>query len=242
VARSILMGSYGSFVFSDHSLYPVLKNANDEELGLLVETLCTKNSCGLKPATRDVPAIVNELQLMGGNSIANVARGHGVLYSEIVGDVADQVGVKLDDDLRIAEKEWRILEHLVERAEEKMSEQERQAFYEEVRKQSGVQDFRSVKDLLLHQAVYNAVRLVVIRIVVGKLLVKLGVRSAARIAGGRLVTILGGPIGVVLGTIWAVIDIAGPAYSVTVPCVLLVAMIRSRQDAERVAKTIGVQD
>ena len=229
------------FVHEDRDLFGVLKKATDQELGMLVETLCTKASCELKPDSRYVPAIVNEFQLMGGNSIVNARRGHGVSYAEIVDDVASKVGADLKGAAGIVEKEWRIVEHLVEQAEEKMDEAERQAFYEEVRKQSGNQDFRSVRDLLLHQAVFNAVRLVILRIVVRQLLVRLGVGWATRLIGGRLVMLLGGPLGWVLGGIWAAIDLSGPGYSVTVPGVMIVAMIRARRAAEDASRDIGGQ-
>jgi uncharacterized protein YaaW (UPF0174 family) len=93
--------------------------------------------------------------------------------------------------------------------------------------------------LLLNQGAYQAVRLIIIQVIVREFLLKLGIRQAATWAGGRLVTILTGPIGWALGGVWAAIDIAGPAYSVTVPGVLLVAMIRMRLAAEETARYIG---
>jgi uncharacterized protein YaaW (UPF0174 family) len=93
--------------------------------------------------------------------------------------------------------------------------------------------------LLLNQGANQAVRLIIIQMVLREFLLKLGIRQAATWAGGRLVTILAGPIGWALGGLWASTDIAGPAYSVTVPGVLLVAMIRTRLAAEETASYIG---
>lgn len=236
------MSKYADFVYEDSDLYNVLQEATEEEQKMLVELLCTKSSCVLHVECQEIAAIVNEFQLMGGNSIVNVARGHGVCYSEIVGDVAKQVKVDVDGCKSVGEKEWRIVEHLIERAEEKMDDEQKKAFYEEVRKQSGVQQFKSVADLLGNQAIYNAIRLVIIKIVARQLLVRLGIKSAAKLASGRLLTLLAGPLGWVLGAIWAVIDVSGPAYSITVPGVMLVAMIRTRSNAlnaEQAAQEIG---
>jgi uncharacterized protein YaaW (UPF0174 family) len=176
---------------------------------------------------------------MGGNTFANLWREHGVRYGEIVTDVAKRVGADLTGCWDIGEREWRIVERVIEQAEEKMNAEEREEFYQELRKQSGVHSRASLKDLLRNQAVYQAVRLIIIRVIVRQMLVKLGIQSAAKLAGGRLVTILAGPIGAVVGGIWTVIDLAGPAWSVTVPGVLVVAMIRARLEAEKAAAEIG---
>lgn len=232
------MAKYSDFVYMDHDLYDVLKKANNDELAMLAETLCTKVSCDIDEKCRDVAAIVNELQLMGGNSFANVSRGHGVCYDEIVTDVADQVKVKLDGCRTIGEKEWLIIEKIVEKAEEKMDSSEKKEFYDEIRKQTGDQTFNSVLDLLGNQAFYNSFRLIIVSTIVRQLLVRLGVQSAGKLVAGRLATILAGPIGWVLGGIWAVIDFSGPAYSVTVPGVMLVAMIRTRLAGEEAIKEV----
>lgn len=229
---------YPNFVYSDRDMYDVFRETTDEELGMMVELLCSKVSCDLEKNCRHVPAIVNEFQRMGGNSFANVWRGYGVTYSEIVRDVANCVGADVRGCCDIGQMEWSIVEHLIEQAEEKMSQEEREEFYQELRKQSGIH-FKSIKDLFRDQAIYHAVRLIIIQVIVRQILVKVGIKSAATLVTGRLVTILAGPVGWVIGGIWTAIDIVGPAYSVTVPGVMLVAMIRARLDAEEAAAEIG---
>ncbi|WP_338420424.1 hypothetical protein, partial [Aeromonas veronii] len=39
---------------------------------------------------------------------------------------------------------------------------------------------------------------------------------------------LTGPIGWVISGVWAAVDLAGPAYKVTIPCVIHVAMLRKK--------------
>ncbi|NMU82567.1 hypothetical protein HKB16_06685, partial [Vibrio parahaemolyticus] len=44
----------------------------------------------------------------------------------------------------------------------------------------------------------------------------------------RVASVLAGPVGWAISGIWAAIDIAGPAYKVTIPCVIHVAMLRKK--------------
>jgi uncharacterized protein YaaW (UPF0174 family) len=236
------MAEYPNFVYEDRDLYDVLAKATDEELGILVGLMLRKLSCSIHGACRDVPAIVNEFQSFGGHTFLTPIRGHGVCYREIVGDVAGKIGADLSGCQNIAELEWRIIERLIDRTMEKlesMDADKKKEILEELKKLGAGYEFHSLKDLLLNQGAYQAVRMIIIQVIVREFLLKLGIRQAATWAGGRLVTILAGPIGWALGGVWAVIDIAGPAYSVTVPGVLLVAVIRMRLAAEETARYIG---
>lgn len=59
-----------------------------------------------------------------------------------------------------------------------------------------------------------------------KFLVGRGLSFAANAALTRIASIMMGPIGWVLTALWTLIDIAGPAYRVTVPAVIQIAYIR----------------
>jgi uncharacterized protein YaaW (UPF0174 family) len=50
----------------------------------------------------------------------------------------------------------------------------------------------------------------------------------AGFVAGRFGTLLLGPVGWVLAGIWTAVDVAGPAYRVTVPCTLHIAMLRQK--------------
>ena len=60
-----------------------------------------------------------------------------------------------------------------------------------------------------------------------------GLRIGAGFVGGRAGSLLLGPVGWVLAGIWTAADIAGPAYRVTVPCALHIAMLRQKWIAEQ---------
>lgn len=50
--------------------------------------------------------------------------------------------------------------------------------------------------------------------------------SAATFLGSRVAGTLAGPIGMIISSIWRIIDIAGPAFRVTVPAVIYIAFLR----------------
>lgn len=81
------------FVENDHDLYPLLTWAKDDELRLLATLISQKISSSIDDGCRSPLAIASEIQLMGGNSLVNGFRGHGVCYKEIVLDVAETIGV-----------------------------------------------------------------------------------------------------------------------------------------------------
>lgn len=82
-------------VVDDLLLFPVLYCAESENLQLLSRILATKRSCSIPDDCIDAELIAHEIQLMGGNSIANKTRGNkGVSYAEVVEDVAKKLDVK----------------------------------------------------------------------------------------------------------------------------------------------------
>ena len=57
-----------------------------------------------------------------------------------------------------------------------------------------------------------------------------GLTLAANAALTRTMGLVAGPVGIALTAIWTAYDLAGPAYRVTVPAVLYVAMLRLKQN------------
>ena len=55
-----------------------------------------------------------------------------------------------------------------------------------------------------------------------------GLRLAANAGLARVMGVLAGPIGLAITILWTILDIAGPAYRVTIPCVLQVAYMRQK--------------
>ena len=63
---------------------------------------------------------------------------------------------------------------------------------------------------------------------VAKLLIGRGLSVAGNAALTRVMAAFAGPIGWVLTGLWTAIDIAGPAYRVTIPAVIQVAALRKK--------------
>ena len=67
---------------------------------------------------------------------------------------------------------------------------------------------------------------VIVANAVAKAVLGRGLSLAANAALTRIIGMFAGPIGWVITGIWTAIDIAGPAYRVTIPCVCHVAYLR----------------
>ncbi|DAB32463.1 MAG TPA: hypothetical protein CFH79_03700, partial [Sulfurospirillum sp. UBA11407] len=100
-----------------------LKDINSNDLNKLVEILTTSKTEEL--TKKDIykefkndpniywEEIAAEIQHFGGNTIANIARGKGVTYSEILKDVCTAFDIKLEDEPFLKEN---IVEKLVNKA------------------------------------------------------------------------------------------------------------------------------
>jgi uncharacterized protein YaaW (UPF0174 family) len=69
---------------------------------------------------------------------------------------------------------------------------------------------------------------VIVANAIAKALLGRGLSLAAGAALTRWMAIFAGPIGWAVTTIWTIYDIAKPAYRVTIPCVLHIAMLRQK--------------
>ena len=67
---------------------------------------------------------------------------------------------------------------------------------------------------------------VIVANAVAKVLLKRGLSVGANAALSRWIGVFVGPIGWVLTGIWTLVDIAGPAFRVTIPAVIQVAYMR----------------
>ena len=67
---------------------------------------------------------------------------------------------------------------------------------------------------------------VIVANAVAKFILGHGLSFAANAGITRALGVFLGPIGWILTGIWTAIDIAGPSYKTTIPCVIHVAMIR----------------
>jgi uncharacterized protein YaaW (UPF0174 family) len=128
--------------------------------------------------------------------------------------------------------EENLLMKILKDALEEMSEEERK----ELLKSMGVRGIGFTPEALfgLFQAIFRGGGFksyqltVIIANAVLKALIGRGLSFAGNAALTRTMAILTGPIGWAITAIWGAIDIAGPAYRVTIPAVIEISYLRKK--------------
>lgn len=233
-----------------NTLESTLSQAQNEDLKLLCGIICkdkegnyrlteeisgttTYKNCYPLYIKGMIPELIHELRLFGGNSIANFFRGgEGPEYSEILRDVArkNNVNYNYRDSDEIVEQY--LLQKLFNDSIMRASNDE----LKEMMKELGypVTNFSRQAAITTLMAAWKAggfksyILLVSVVNAVMKFLIGRGLSLAANATLTRMASIFMGPIGWVLTALWSVIDIAGPAYRVTVPAVIQIAYIRQK--------------
>ncbi len=189
--------------------------------------------------------IAEELQHYGGNSFMNFFRNEGVLYKEILCDACDHLDINYNERSATSLIEQNMLSKLLKDSLEKMSRREikelcdglgmtnidkvigenKQVLIASVLtlfKAGGSHSYAlavSVADAMVRQTLGHG-----LSSVVGKVALK------------KTLGILAGPIGWVITGALVSINLAGPAYRVTVPACVLVATLRKKLKAEQEAE------
>lgn len=172
----------------------------------------------LKPM---IPAIINEFQLFGGNTIVNIVRRHGVPYREILEDVCNRLKVNYNNKLSTELLESELLRKVAVTVVEKMSDEDIKAF-----------DAKLDKTRLMNAVLNDAGGsvLAISALVVSQFSKQIGTQ-VLKLFGQALatrITAFAVPVLNALAILWSINDIASPAYRVTVPFTLTVAFIRKQ--------------
>ena len=182
--------------------------------------------------------LAEELQCFGANTFATIFRcGKGVLYREILEDVCKKLKVKYNPTDITAVVEMKLLENIIERSLENMNFKQRQNLVEEMKLKT---TDLSKQGIML--ALQTGIKLggfasyelaVIVANSIAKMLLNRGLTFAANATLTRVMGILSGPVGWALTTIWTIIDIAGPAFRVTIPSVIQISYIRAKLEYEK---------
>lgn len=229
----------------DENLNPVLELANNEDLAPLVEYLKQKFSEQLTDShvyimnqpehTKYADLIAKEVRDMGGNSFANVWRGEGPSYHEIVCDVADKVKAPHNKNKDIDDIENAILETILKKALDDMSDSDKEELLKEMggKLDKNVGGISTAAFIAIFRAggFYSYQLTVIIANQIARIILGKGFQIATNAAITRTASILTGPIGWAITGIWTAIDLAGPAYKITIPCVIHIAMLRKKLNA-----------
>jgi uncharacterized protein YaaW (UPF0174 family) len=180
---------------------------------------------------KDVLALlVHELRMFGGNSVANLFRSGGVMYKEIATDVLSHIGGKKTHSDDLPTIELNVLQRLLDKAWDKMSNEARAQFAEKFGESDAANPF-SFAHFLNRMGFGHAATLDVTSFVsasLGANLLGAGAVLGTEMIMGRLAGLALGPIGIALGAALAGYSLASPAYRITLPCVVQIAYIRQK--------------
>lgn len=175
--------------------------------------------------------ILEEIQKFGGNSFANTFRGTGVLYKEILCDVADKYKVNYNKKSDTELIETNLFMKILETSLDKINQEDIKIISQELDLKLTNFD----KQTLMASLQILAQKSLAISFVINKtILVSVGCIPTITTIGnilagtalGRVATIFSGPIGWAITGVWTAIDLAGPAYRVTMPLVIQIAFLR----------------
>jgi uncharacterized protein YaaW (UPF0174 family) len=181
--------------------------------------------------------IAAELQTYAGNTFANLRRGdQGILYKKILTEVCKKMKVNFNADSSVELIEINLLMKILIDSLAKMTPEQMQ----EVVKATGLKT-TSFKPEAVAAALQLAVQMsgftaykvaLIVANAVAKAILGRGLPLVVNAALVRAISILAGPIGWAIAALWTLIDIAGPAYRVTIPSVIHVAYMRAKMNAK----------
>jgi len=194
-----------------------------------------KNSPNHKAYWQDIAA---ELQTWGGNTFANLARGdEGPLYKTVLVDVAKKMKVNFNPESQVELIEMNLLMKVLTDSMEKMTAEQ----LKEIVETTGLKTTNFTP-----QAVVAALQIAIMKtgfwamnklaLIVANAVAKMVLGRGLMIATNAALTqtvartcaVFAGPIGWAITGLWTLVDLAGPAYRVTMPSVIHVAYMRAK--------------
>ena len=225
-----------------------LKGCSSDDLSALVFIL-TKDKDGVLRLTEELTEeerykkhypdhskywdlIAAELQFFGGNTLANMIRGEGVLYRELLTEACDKMKVNYNSSASVEIIEMNLLMKILTDSVEKMNTEDLRRIVEELNLKTTDLSKQAVIAALQAGVRFSGFfayqMALIVANQVAKTLIGRGLSLAANAGLTRTIGVFAGPIGWVVTALWTAIDIAGPAYRVTIPCVIQVAFLRAK--------------
>lgn len=238
----------------DPDLTSLLKSCTNDELDPLVGYLINRISSSL-PSTAAyqwhqpnhqlyVDEIVDELQRFGGNSFVNAWRGHGIYYSEVLDDVCSQVSAPVAGCTTLEDKEIQLLMKILHASMAQMTPQQL-AHLQQMFQQAGISNASLSATMPLavlsaqlgvRMAGFVAYQLgAIVANAVAQQVLRRGLTLGANAALTRGLAVLVGPIGLIITALWAAIDLAGPAFRVTIPACCHIAFLRQAKKYQTIS-------
>lgn len=175
--------------------------------------------------------IAGELQKYGGNTLMNLYRhGEGVLYADIVDDVCRKLKVEdFDPSWDIHEKEMELF-RIVLKGQGDMTDEEFQNFLREMnipgKKLTSQAVVMGMQIVMRQGGKYLAPYMTNVANYVSRMVLGRAVTVVSSGILGRMLAVATGPLGWAATAVWTAADIAAPAYRVTIPAVIMIALMR----------------
>jgi len=183
--------------------------------------------------------IAAELQHYGGNTFINLVRRKGVSYQEILIDVCKKAGLKTDFDAETVDIEQALLAFMFDKTWGEMTEEQRADIRKQLKIDPSLTGAAAISALLAGVRLGGSSSYQVAMIIansVAKALTGHGFKLVANAGVSRGLGLAAGPFGVALSGVLALQAVSGPAFRVTMPCVIQIAAIRQQilnQSAEK---------
>ena len=224
-----------------------LKNLSNDQLEILVNVLTKDEKCNSR-MNEDLTLqdnykkhypnhkkywqeIAEEIQLNGGNTFVNMFRSGGVQYREVLEDVCDKLDVDYRSNQSTSSIENNLLLEVLRKSTEDMSSEDIKVISKELK--LNISNYTPQALMIAAQAAINASGFfvyqmsVVIANSIAKQLLGHGLSFAANAGLTKVLSIFAGPIGWIISGAWLAIDIAGPAYRVSIPTCVTIASLRN---------------
>lgn len=216
------------------TLRDILMNSSDEDLQVLIDYQKSGAKYkDVKDKYTKVSVLIDDIRTNGGNTFANLIRGNGVEYDEIVRDVANKLKVNYHKNAQTDAIEIEIIKKLISDEFEKMSLEQKKEILETI----GADNVNAVIAAPAMLAGLLAARLSGFAIyklaamaanAVARAVLNRGLAFGANAALMRGMGVALGPVGWVVTGAWFAVDIAGPAYRKTIPSVIQIALLRQK--------------
>lgn len=183
-----------------------------------------------------VDEIIEEIQLYGGHTAANLFRGYGVLYHEVLVDAAEKQGVNFKATQKTEAIEGFLLAKVLDDVWAKMTPEQRQKIIDSAAglnlKIGGFAAGALVG--LINAGGFASYQIMLIIVnAVSRALFGRGLALAANAGLAQFVGVIAGPVGWLLSGLWAAWDLGSTAYRVTVPVCIYIAALRQLKKAEK---------
>lgn len=155
-------------------------------------------------------------------------------YHTVAKDACKKLGVSCNSSDSTEEIELKVLSHIIDKAWDKLPENDKKAFIDSCG-YSGGGTHTIIKGVgpglfftLFRQAGFESYKMsVIIANALSRQIFNRGLPFAANAALTKWLAIFTGPVGWALTAGWTMLDIAGPAYRVTIPAVAYIGCLRS---------------